>query len=72
LANENENVDGVMGMKIIKQQNFQTTWTKASLILNLGHEMQKHDVCTMWIQKDFVPKTWQKHNKIMTNISTQN
>jgi hypothetical protein len=25
LANENENVDGVMGMKIIKQQNFQTT-----------------------------------------------
>jgi hypothetical protein len=50
---------------------------KASLILNLGHgikkkQKQKHDMCTMWMQKDFIRKTWQKYNKIMIKIFTQN
>jgi hypothetical protein len=28
-------------------------------------------VMMMWIQKDFISKTWQKQNKIMTKIHTQ-
>jgi len=35
---------------------------KANLVLNLGHgvknQNQKHNVCTMWMQKDFITKIW--------------
>jgi hypothetical protein len=56
------------------QQDFQTTWTKAGLILNLGHGIRKskaktrcmHNVNTKW----FYYKIKQEQNKIMTNIHT--
>jgi len=49
-----------------RQQDFQTTWMKTSLVLNSGHGIKKskvkakNDVCTMWMQKDFITKMWQK------------
>jgi hypothetical protein len=50
----------VMCMKKTKQQDFQTTWTKAYLFLNSSHgienQKQKHNVCTMWMQHDFITK----------------
>jgi hypothetical protein len=46
LASGNENVNGVMGMKRIKQQNFQTTRTKVGLVLNLGDEIKKSNTRT--------------------------
>jgi len=33
---------------------------------------KKHDVCMMWMQKDFITKTSQEYNKIMIKILTQN
>jgi len=31
----------VTSVKKIKQQNFQTIWTKVDLIINLGHKIRK-------------------------------
>jgi hypothetical protein len=43
----------VMCMKKTKQQDFQTTWTKANLVLNPGHgigyQKKKHNACMMWM-----------------------
>ncbi len=39
----------VMGMKRMKQQDFQITWMKAGLVLNPGHGMRKSKVKTQCV-----------------------
>jgi hypothetical protein len=57
----------------MKQQDFQTTWMKACLILNPGHGIKKiNSKSTMWMKNDFTTKTWQEQNKITKKINTQN
>jgi hypothetical protein len=50
----------VASMKRTKQQNFQTIWTKVSLVLNLGHGIKKSKAKT---QGECKRTLLQKHDK---------
>jgi hypothetical protein len=46
---------------------------KVSLILNPSHGIKnKNDVFMMWMEKDFITKTWQENDKIISKIDIKN
>jgi hypothetical protein len=65
------------GTKRTKQQYFQNHMNKnmpssKSKSWILKNKNKNHDVCIMWMQKDFILKIDKKKNKIITNICTLN
>jgi hypothetical protein len=60
----------VMGTKITKQQDYQITWTKVDLVLNLGHGIRKSKVITRCLHDVNAKGIYYK--KIWSTSLTQN
>jgi len=56
----------VMSMKKTKQHNFQTTWTKVDLFLNLGHGLKKSKAKTQFVHNVNAKKCIKKYDNNIT------
>ncbi len=60
-------MNSVTSMEITKQQEFQTTWMKEGLVLNLGHGIKKSKEKMMCAQYECKRTLLQKHDKKRIN-----